>query len=76
MERVSSACSARQHNLEPQPVLERFVSEDDHLTLEDEMARIRLEGNIDAQAYVTGMLVREVEAYMKGIYRVSCPILR
>ena len=43
-----------QHNLMPPPPRERFLSESDHLVLEDEGTRIRLEGDIDPQQYVNG----------------------
>ena len=46
--------SLRQHNLMPQPARERFICDTDHLVLEDEGARIRLEGDIDPQQYVNG----------------------
>ncbi|KAF0310483.1 DNA polymerase delta subunit 2 [Amphibalanus amphitrite] len=47
---------SEEHNLMPQPPRERFISDSDHLILEDEGARIRLEGNIDPQQYVNGVV--------------------
>lgn len=38
----------------PQPVLEKYVSNDDDLILEDELQRIQLVGNIDIPNLVTG----------------------
>jgi len=47
---------SEEHNLEPQPPRDRFIADSDHLVLEDELARVQLEGNIDAQQFVTGVI--------------------
>lgn len=38
----------------PQPVVKKYVSEDDEIVLEDEVQRIQLIGNIDIPRLVTG----------------------
>lgn len=46
--------SAFQHNLLPQPPRSKYIHPDDELVLEDELQRIRLEGNVDVSKLVTG----------------------
>lgn len=46
--------SAVQHNLLPQPPRSKYIHPDDELVLEDELQRIRLEGDVDASRLVTG----------------------
>ena len=48
------ALSLEQQQLVPQPVLTKFVGEDDILILEDELQRIQLTGHVDVNALVTG----------------------
>lgn len=38
----------------PQPVVEKFVSSEDEIILEDEVQRIQLVGNIDVPRLITG----------------------
>ncbi|XP_037093981.1 DNA polymerase delta subunit 2-like [Pollicipes pollicipes] len=45
-----------EHNLMPQPPRDRFIADSDELVLEDDLARVRLEGDIDPQQYVTGII--------------------
>ncbi|XP_042872791.1 DNA polymerase delta subunit 2-like isoform X1 [Penaeus japonicus] len=47
---------SEEHHLMPQPVLEKYVSSDDDLILEDELQRIQLVGNIDIPKMVTGII--------------------
>ncbi|XP_041473976.1 DNA polymerase delta subunit 2-like [Lytechinus variegatus] len=44
-------------NLTPQPSRERFSSDSDFLVLEDELQRVVLTGNIDAQTAITGVVL-------------------
>ena len=58
-----------QHQLVPQPVLEKYVGEDDIIILEDELQRIQLTGDrLDVQRLVTG----EIFAGIVGIYLIFC----
>lgn len=48
---------SEEHQITPQPVLSKFISENDQLILEDEMQRIRLIGNFNIKNLVTGIVV-------------------
>lgn len=46
---------SEEHHLMPQPVIEKYVSQEDEIILEDELQRIQLVGNIDVPKLVTGV---------------------
>ncbi|XP_068244383.1 DNA polymerase delta subunit 2 [Palaemon carinicauda] len=46
---------SEEHHLMPQPVLEKYVSKEDEIILEDELQRIQLVGNVDVPKLVTGV---------------------
>lgn len=48
---------SEEHNLMPQPVRSRFVSDTDKLILEDELQRIILRGKLDTPTSVTGAII-------------------
>ncbi|RXG52990.1 DNA polymerase delta subunit 2, partial [Armadillidium vulgare] len=45
---------SEENQLVPQPVLEKFTSDDDEIILEDELQRIQLKGKINVHELVTG----------------------
>ncbi|KAK6645537.1 hypothetical protein RUM43_001814 [Polyplax serrata] len=48
---------SEEQQVTPQPVISNFMSENDELVLEDEMQRIKLEGNINVKKMITGIVV-------------------
>lgn len=48
---------SEEQQVTPQPVISSFMSENDELVLEDEMQRIKLEGNINVKKMITGIVV-------------------
>ncbi|KAK7072105.1 DNA polymerase delta subunit 2, partial [Halocaridina rubra] len=57
---------SEEHHLVPQPIAERYVSDDDEIILEDELQRIQLVSNLEVPKLVTG-----ITCAVLGIERVG-----
>ncbi|XP_046852136.1 DNA polymerase delta subunit 2-like isoform X2 [Xenia sp. Carnegie-2017] len=46
-----------ENNVIPQPLREKYISENDYLILEDEAQRVKLVGNIPSEYLITGLII-------------------